>query len=105
MNIAGAMEGLSNSLKDALKNGERGQTPFTPAVGILLQIHARLKEIEMAGGVDTETEAIRELAEDFREKIKGMPFEIVSESLSNVSTVSVIIFFFYSNPLPYKHDT
>ncbi|MBQ5676182.1 MAG: alanine--glyoxylate aminotransferase family protein, partial [Lachnospiraceae bacterium] len=24
-------------LKDALKNGERGQTPFTPAVGILLQ--------------------------------------------------------------------
>ena len=29
-------------LKEALKNGERGQTPFTPAVGILRQIHARL---------------------------------------------------------------
>lgn len=25
-------------LKSALENGERGQTPFTPAVGILLQI-------------------------------------------------------------------
>ena len=36
-------------LKDALKNGERGQTPFTPAVGTLLQIHARLKEIERNG--------------------------------------------------------
>lgn len=33
-------------LKSALKNGERGQTPFTPAVGILLQINARLKQIE-----------------------------------------------------------
>ena len=39
-------------LKDALKNGERGQTPFTPAVGILLQINARLKDIENNGGVD-----------------------------------------------------
>ena len=36
-------------LKEALKNGERGQTPFTPAVGILRQIHARLLEIEKAG--------------------------------------------------------
>ena len=27
-------------LKAALKNGERGQTPFTPAVGILIQITA-----------------------------------------------------------------
>ena len=34
------------NLKSALKNGERGQTPFTPAVGILRQVNARLKEIE-----------------------------------------------------------
>ena len=34
------------NLNNALKNGERGQTPFTPAVGILLQINARLKEID-----------------------------------------------------------
>lgn len=73
-------------LKDALKNGERGQTPFTPAVGTLLQIHARLKEIEAIGGVDKESEKIGSLAEDFREKIKGMPFEIISESLSNAVT-------------------
>ena len=71
------------NLKNALKDGERGQTPFTPAVGILRQINARLKEIEAAGGVESEIEKIAELAKDFREKIKGMPFEITSESMSN----------------------
>ena len=30
-------------LADALRNGERGQTPFTPAVGTLLQINERLR--------------------------------------------------------------
>lgn len=73
-------------LKEALKNGERGQTPFTPAVGILRQIHARLLEIEKAGGVEAETAKIASLAADFREKIKDMSFEIPSESMSNAVT-------------------
>lgn len=73
-------------LKSALKNGERGQTPFTPAVGILRQIHARLKQIEADGGVEKESAKIKELAEDFRNKIRGLPFEIVSESMSNAVT-------------------
>ncbi len=73
-------------LKSALNNGERGQTPFTPAVGILLQINARLKSIEKSGGVESETAKIAALAQDFREKIKDMPFEIVSEALSNAVT-------------------
>ena len=59
------------NLKSALKNGERGQTPFTPAVGTLRQINARLKEIEAAGGVESETKKIAELAQDFRDKILG----------------------------------
>ena len=37
------------SLKDALKNGERGQTPFTPAVTTLLQINKRLQQINRGG--------------------------------------------------------
>lgn len=73
-------------LKDALKNGERGQTPFTPAVGILRQINARLKEIDSEGGVTEENKKIAELAADFRKKIKGLPFKIVSESMSNAVT-------------------
>lgn len=73
-------------LQDALKNGERGQTPFTPAVAILIQINKRLKEIEAQGGVESEIKRIATLAEDFRTKIKELPFEIMSESLSNAVT-------------------
>lgn len=73
-------------LKNALKNGERGQTPFTPAVGTLLQIHARLQEIEENGGVAQETKRIAALANYFRTKIKELPFEIFSHSLSNAVT-------------------
>ena len=75
-------------LKLALKNGERGQTPFTPAVGTLLQIHQRLKEIDMAGGVDAEIGRIGSLASYFRNRIKeeDLPFAITSYSLSNAVT-------------------
>ena len=73
-------------LQYALKNGERGQTPFTPAVAILIQINERLKEIEAQGGVESEIKRIATLAEDFRTKIKELPFEIMSESLSNAVT-------------------
>ena len=73
-------------LKDVLKNGERGQTPFTPAVGILLQINARLKEIKHSGGVEVEVKRIAILASDFRDKISDLPFEIKTESLSNSVT-------------------
>lgn len=73
-------------LKDALANQERGQTPFTPAVGTLLQIDARLNEIDAAGGVAVEINRARELAEYFRRQIKDLPLEIVSESLSNAVT-------------------
>ena len=73
-------------LRNALKNGERGQTPFTPAVGTLLQINARLKEIEKAGGAVFEIKRTQELAQDFRDRITDLPFEIVSQSLSNAVT-------------------
>ena len=80
------VKSLYFDLKDALKNGERGQTPFTCAVSILRQINIRLKEIEAAGGVESENRRIAELADDFRQKIKDLPFEIVSQSLPNAVT-------------------
>ena len=73
-------------LKLALKNGERGQTPWTPAVGILRQINIRLKEIDANGGVEGEIARTAALANYFREQIKDLPFEIISESLSNAVT-------------------
>lgn len=80
------VKSLYFDLKSALKNGERGQTPFTPAVSILRQINTRLKEIDITGGIEAETKKIAEQAKDFREKIKGLPFEIASESISNAVT-------------------
>lgn len=74
------------SMKQALKNGERGQTPFTPAVTTLLEINARLKGIKKAGGINTEHLRIGQLASDFRNFIKNYPFELVSESPSNAVT-------------------
>lgn len=71
------------NLADVLKNMERGQTPFTPAVGILRQINIRLKEIKAAGGADAEIARVAAQAEDFRTKIKELPFEFVSESPAN----------------------
>lgn len=73
-------------LKEALKNGERGQTPWTPAVTILLQINARLREIDEAGGVKAEISKTSELANYFRKKIETLPFEIASHSMSNAVT-------------------
>lgn len=73
-------------LKDALKNGERGQTPFTPAVQTIRQIHARLKEIKANGGVASEVARMTMLANDFRSKIADLPFEIFSPSMSNAVT-------------------
>ena len=73
-------------LKLALKDGERGQTPFTPAVGTLRQLNVRLREIEKNGGVEAEVEKRRKLAAHFRENIRKFPFEIVSKSLSNAVT-------------------
>lgn len=71
------------NLADCLKNMERGQTPFTPAVGILRQINTRLKEIEEAGGADAEIARVAGQAADFRKKIQELPFEFVSESPAN----------------------
>lgn len=75
-------------LKLALKNQERGQTPWTPAVGVLRQIYVRLKEIDEAGGAEAEIARTAKLANYFRNKLKehNLPFEIISESLSNAVT-------------------
>lgn len=74
------------NLANALKDMERGQTPFTPAVGILRQINARLKEIESSGGADSEIARVASQAEDFRNKMQGLPLEFVSESPANAVT-------------------
>lgn len=80
------VKSLYFDLKSALKNGERGQTPFTPAVGILRQINKRLRMIDEAGGAEVEIERVAALAADFRKKIKALPLEMVTSSPSNAVT-------------------
>ena len=73
-------------LKLSLKDGERGQTPFTPAVSVLRQLNVRLRDIDRRGGAWAEIEKTRKLATHFRENIKGFPLKIASKSLSNAVT-------------------
>ena len=57
-------------LKIALKDNQNGQTPFTPAVSILLQLHERLKDI-LEEGIEVERAKIKELKLDFINRIKN----------------------------------
>lgn len=74
------------NLKDYIKDGDRGQTPFTPAVGILLQLNYRLKLIDKNGGVDTEVKKAKKLAEYFSTQISDLPFNFFSDKPSNAVT-------------------
>lgn len=78
-------------LNTALSDGERGQTPFTPAVGVLLQMHARLSVIERAG-LDSEMSRIERQAQDFRLRLaqSDLPFALFtrfpSSSVTSLAT-------------------
>lgn len=74
------------SIKQALLNGERGQTPFTPAVTILMQIHERLNSIVRHGGQQREHDKIAAVASFFRDNIEDLPLETVAEVPSSAVT-------------------
>jgi len=79
------VKSLYFNLKNYLMDGKRGQTPYTPAVSVLIQLRKRLEYIDTVG-VDNIIERVSSLARDFRRKIKGLPLEIASTSLSNALT-------------------
>lgn len=72
-------------LKKYLIDGERGQTPFTPAVGIIIQLNKRLNEINK-NGVEYYTRKTKIIADDFRNRIVEMPFKISRHNISNALT-------------------
>ena len=74
------------NLQDYLKNGERGQTPFTPAVGVLLLLNTRLKNIKNNGGAKAVIAHTREIARYFRDGIKDLPFKIFPSSPASAVT-------------------
>jgi len=72
-------------LKRYLDDGERGQTPFTPAVSNLIQLNKRLKNI-VEYGINNVIADVLELAKDFRAKIVNLPLKIAHNLLSNALT-------------------
>lgn len=71
-----------------LKNMERGQPPFTPAVGIILQLLLRLREIEERGRED-EIRRHRERAEHFRALCREAGLQPAPYPMSNAVTALV----------------
>lgn len=74
------------NFKDYLNNGERGQTPYTPAVTIMLQLEARLAQIERRGGLEQSIASAKEVAAYFRESIKALPLKAFTEFMPNAMT-------------------
>lgn len=70
---------------DHLRNGERGQTPFTPAVQVLIQLNARLHALDVYG-IEAEINRIQEVASDFRQRIGSLPVDVPKYNLSNATT-------------------
>lgn len=75
---------------DYLKNGERGQTPFTPAVGTLIQLNEKLKRIEATGGIKNQNKLAKERADYFRNKIKDLPFRLFSAEKDSSNCVTAL---------------
>ena len=68
-----------------LNDGARGQTPFTPAVTIILQLHARLEQI-INDGIEFHILKAKDVANYFRESIKDLPLALYSSYMPNAMT-------------------
>lgn len=73
-----------------LRDGERGQTPFTPAILIILQLHQRLNQI-IVKGIATEWERSANLANYFRKGIANLPIKAYSTHMPNAMTALEVI--------------
>ena len=80
------VKSLYFNFKDYLSNGERGQTPYTPAVTIMLQLEARLKQINRRGGVEQSITRAKDISEYFRAEIKGLPLKEYTPYMPNAMT-------------------
>lgn len=63
-----------------------GQTPYTPAVTIMLQLEARLAQIKRLGGVEATMANAREIAKYFRESIQSLPLTEYTPYMPNAMT-------------------
>ena len=71
--------------KDYLKNGERGQTPFTPAIRVIIELEDMVKRIEDKG-IENIINETGELAAYFRSRVKEIGLDYPDYPLSNAVT-------------------
>lgn len=76
------VKSLYFDLKDYLKNQERGQMPYTPAIGIFLMLHQRLADIQEIG-LQTVINEHKDLANYFRTNIEALPLSLFTKTPSN----------------------
>ena len=69
-----------------LSNLKRGQTPFSPATILFLQLNARLRQLREQGGEDVNISRIRHSAEVFRALCAKYGWEVPAEVKSNAIT-------------------
>ena len=72
--------------KDYLKNIERGQTPYTPAVFIMYELQNMLQLIEKEGGINVRLNFIEEKCQYFRKRAQEIGLKIPNYPLSNMLT-------------------
>ncbi len=83
-----AAKTLYLNLPDYLADQQRGQLPYTPAIGLLLQLHQRLLDIQQ----HTMPEIVADHAQrsaDFREDIIDLPFSPLPSRQSNAMTALI----------------
>jgi len=73
-------------LDNYLDDMKRGQTPYTPPVSIMFQLHSRLNDIANNGGLEAEINRAKSVADYFRSGIQNLPIKIFSRSLPNAMT-------------------
>ncbi len=80
------IDSLYFNFKDYLANGKRGQTPYTPAVTIMLQLEARLEQIKRRGGIAQSIANAKEIATYFRSSIRALPLKEYTPFMPNAMT-------------------
>lgn len=73
------------NFKSYIDNMQRGQTPFTPAISIILQLNYRLKELKKQSILKVNKKT-KKLAHYFRKNIKELPFEFYVKNMPNGMT-------------------
>jgi len=88
--IVGEPRSYYLDLRAMVSDGGRGQTPFTPAIGVILQLEERLSSL-LRSGLSRSIEHARQLAAHFRRGISDLPLRPYSRHMPNAMTALEVV--------------